>query len=280
MAQRLKSKTALIFGAGTSASGIGNGAAIAIRMAEQGALVIAADKDLQAVLRTQSYIQGTGGRCEVMMADVCEENQIREATRFALDINGRVDVLVNNVGIVTLGGPEDIDAEDWDRAFEINVRSAFLTCKHVLPGMREARGGAIVNVSSLASIRWGGTPFCAYTASKAALNAFGQSVAMQYAALGIRCNTILLGLIDSPLVREQLVTSDPAGIAHLLAARNAMCPTGAMGTPWDAAEAAVFLASDEARYINGVELVVDGGLRNQVAAPQPQQKEKVSEDNQ
>jgi NAD(P)-dependent dehydrogenase (short-subunit alcohol dehydrogenase family) len=279
MAQRLKSKTALIFGAGTSASGIGNGAAIAICIAEQGAVVIAADKDLQALVRTQRYIQERGGRCEVVVADVRDENQIREATRFALAINGRVDVLVNNVGIVTLGGPEDVDAEDWDRAFEINVRSAFLTCKHVLPGMRDAGGGAIVNVSSLASIRWGGTPFCAYTASKAALNAFGQSVAMQYAAHGIRCNTILLGLIDSPLVREQLAASDPAGIAHLLAARNAMCPTGAMGTPWDAAEAAVFLASEEARYINGAEIVVDGGLRNQVAAPQPQQKEKVSEDH-
>lgn len=266
MPTRLNEKTALIFGGGMPAEAVGNGAAIAIQVAQHGAAVVVVDKDLQAAARTRQVIRNAGGRCEIVEADVCVEAQIREAVQIALDVNGCIDVLVNNVGIVTLGGPEELDVDDWDQAFRINVRSAFLACKHVLPGMKAAGRGSIIQISSVASMRWGGTPFCAYTASKAALNALGQSVAMQYASHGIRSNNILLGLIDTPLVRQQLGTTDPRGIDSLLAARNALCPTGAMGTAWDAADAAVFLASDESRYINGTDLIVDGGLHNQVLA--------------
>lgn len=267
MSQRLNEKTSLIFGGGMPAEEVGNGAAIAIRLAEHGAAVVVVDKDRQAALRTQKIIRQAGGRCDIVEADVCVEAQIKEAVQVALGVSGCIDVLVNNVGIVTLGGPEELDVDDWDLAFRINVRSAFLACKHVLPGMKAARRGSIIQISSVASMRWGGTPFCAYTATKAALNALSQSVAMQYAAHGIRCNTIRLGMIDTPLVRAQLASTDPRGIESLLASRNALCPTGAMGTPWDAADTALFLASDASRYINGTNLIVDGGLHNQVMAP-------------
>lgn len=170
-------------------------------MAEEGAVVVAAGKDLQAALRTQRCVQDKRGRCDVI-----------EATRFALDLNGRIDGLVNNVGVVTLGGPENVATEDWDRAFEIKIRFVFLPFKHVLPDMRACGGGSFVNILSVASICGGGTAYGAYSASMAALNALGKCVAMKYAAHGIRCNHILLGLIDSPLVREQLTSSDPCGM--------------------------------------------------------------------
>lgn len=267
MSLLFENRTALVLGAGAAEAGPGNGAAIAIRLAEQGAVVFAADKDIEAARRTQRLAQQAGGRCEVIEADVCEEASVQNAVRAAQAVSGTIDILVNNVGVVMHGGPEELSVEDWDRSFALNTRSAFLALKHVLPLMGKAGRGAIVQVSSVAGARAGGTPFCAYSASKAALNALGMSVAMQYAARGIRCNNILLGMMDTALVRQQLAVAHPQGLEHLLATRNAVCPTGAMGTPWDAADAAVFLASDAARYINGADIFVDGGLHNQVSAP-------------
>lgn len=269
MNQRLENRTALVFGAGAAEVGPGNGAAIAIRLADQGAVVFAVDKDIEAARRTQSLAQQSGGRCEVIVADVCEEASVQRAVRVAQEVNGTIDILVNNVGVVMHGGPEELSVEDWDRSFALNTRSAFLALKYVLPLMGQAGRGAIVQVSSVAGVRAGGPPFCAYSASKAALNALGMSVAMQYAARGIRCNNILLGMMDTALVRQQMVVAHPQGLEHLLAMRSAVCPTGAMGTPWDAADVAVFLASDAARYINGADIFVDGGLHNQVNAPVP-----------
>lgn len=266
MSLPLQSRTALVFGAGAAEAGPGNGAAIAIRMAEHGAVVFAVDKDIDAARRTQQLAQKAGGRCEVVEADVCVEASIQNAIQLAQAVNGTVDILVNNVGVVMFGGPEELSVEDWDRSFLLNTRSAFLALKHVLPLMSKAGRGAIVQVSSIAGTRAGGTAFCAYTASKAALNALGMSVAMQYAARGIRCNNILLGMMDTALVRQQLAVAHPQGLESLLEQRNATCPTGAMGSPWDAADAAAFLASDAARYVNGTDIFVDGGLHNQVTA--------------
>jgi NAD(P)-dependent dehydrogenase (short-subunit alcohol dehydrogenase family) len=260
----LQSKTALVFGAGASEAGPGNGAAIAIRMAQQGAIVFAADKDLDAARRTQKLAQKAGGLCEIIEADVCAESSMRNSVRIVREHGGGIDILVNNVGVVMHGGPEELSLEEWDRAFQLNTSSAFLALKYVLPVMREAGHGAIVQVSSIAATRAGGAAMCAYHASKAALNALGMNVAMQYAACGIRCNNILLGLMDTALVRRQLAVAHPQGLDHLLATRHATCPTGAMGVPWDAADAAVFLASDAARYITGTDIFVDGGLHNQV----------------
>ncbi|MDR0260442.1 MAG: SDR family oxidoreductase [Comamonas sp.] len=265
----LESRVALVFGAGAAEAGPGNGAAIAIRMAAQGALVFAVDKEIEAARRTQRLARQSGGHCEVIEADVCEEASVQYAVQVAQAVKGTIDILVNNVGVVMHGGPEELSVDDWDRSFTLNTRSAFLALKHVLPLMTQAGRGAIVQVSSIAGARAGGPPLCAYSASKAAMNALGMSVAMQYAARGIRCNNILLGMMDTALVRQQLAVAHPQGLEHLLAMRNAVCPTGAMGTPWDAGDAAVFLASDAARYINGADIFVDGGLHNQVTAPIP-----------
>lgn len=264
MTSPLQSRTAIVFGAGTSRAGPGNGAAIAIRMAEQGAHVFAVDKDLEAARRTQRLARERGGHCEVVEADVRVEADVAAAVKRASASSGRIDILVNNVGVVKHGGPPELAVDDWDLSFALNTRSAFLALRHVLPLMKAAGGGAIVQVSSIASARAGDGAMCAYHASKAALNALGMSVAMQYAACGIRCNNILLGLMDTAIVREQLAVVHAQGVEHLLATRNATCPTGTMGSPWDAADAAAFLASDAAKYINGSDIFVDGGLHNQI----------------
>ncbi len=266
MTQDLQDRTALVFGAGASEAGPGNGAAIAIRLAQRGAVVFAADKDSDAARRTRQLAQEAGGRCEAIEADVCVEASVCAAVQRAQALNGNVDILVNNVGVVIHGGPEELSLKDWDRSFAMNTRSAFLALKHVLPLMAKAGRGAVVQVSSIASARAAGDAACAYHASKAALNALGMCVALQYAARGVRCNNILLGLMDTALVRQQLAVAHTQGLEHLLATRHATSPTGAMGTPWDAADAAAFLASDAARYINGTDIFVDGGLHNQVTA--------------
>lgn len=276
MSQSLSGRTALVFGAGTSEAGPGNGAAIAIRMAQHGAVVFAADKDFDAALRTQGLAREQGGHCEAINADVCVESSMRSAVDIAGAVNGNVDILVNNVGVVMHGGPEELSLEDWDKSFALNTRSAFLALKYVLPLMVKSRRGAIVQVSSIAAARAGGAAMCAYHASKAALNALGMNVAMQYAARGIRCNNILLGLMDTALVRQQLANAHPQGIEHLLATRHATCPTGAMGSPWDAADAAVYLASDAARYVTGTDLFVDGGLHNQVTPTLPSKDDRLT----
>ncbi|MFZ2328436.1 MAG: SDR family oxidoreductase [Rhodoferax sp.] len=260
-------KIAIVFGAGMPGAIHGNGSAIATRLALDGATVIAVDMEPSAAERTCAHIVQLGGQCVPYQADVRDADQIRAAVDFAIQKFRQIDFLVNNVGIVSIGGAEELAIEEWDNVFAVNVRSAFLTCKFVLPHMVARQSGVIVNVSSLASMRWSGTPYCAYSASKAALNAFSRSVAMQYAAAGIRSNSIVLGLINTQLVRDQLARTDELGVEHLMATRNSVCPTGAMGTPEDAAAATAFLVSDGANYINGTEIVIDGGLQNQCFTP-------------
>lgn len=172
----------------------------------------------------------------------------------------RIDVLHNNVGMAVVGGPVDLPQSEWENAMQLNVASVFLACKHVLPHMIAQGSGAIVNVSSVASIRWLGYAFVAYSASKAAVNQLTQSVALQYAAHGIRANAILPGLMDTPIARNTLVGTEYRDVDELVAKRAAACPMKRMGDAWDVANASVFLASDEAKYITGVCLPVDGGL--------------------
>jgi NAD(P)-dependent dehydrogenase (short-subunit alcohol dehydrogenase family) len=170
-------------------------------------------------------------------------------------------VLQNNVGIVALGGPVELDEKEWDRVHEVNLKSFFLTCKYVLPHMERQGRGAIVNISSIAAIRWTGVPYISYYTSKAAINQFTVAVAMEYAAKGIRCNAVLPGLMNTPMVHASLPGHYAKGDAErMVAIRDAQCPTGKMGDAWDVAHASLFLASDEARYITGHALVVDGGI--------------------
>ena len=263
---KLAGRTCLVSGAGAAGDGIGNGRAIAMRFAREGAHVVAVDRDHALATVTKDMIEAEGGTCTALAADVSRDEDVRAMVAAALAVSGRIDVLVNNVGIGVHGGALDLSEEDWDRVFAVNVKSMFLTSKHVLPGMIEQRGGAIVNISSVASIRWAPPPLLAYTASKAAVNALTQAVALEYAPHGIRANAILPGLINTPMIRTPLsqVTDD---IDAAITARGRIAPLGRMGTGWDIAAAAVFLASDEASYVNGVLLPVDGGLTHQVLAP-------------
>ncbi|AOS81620.1 MULTISPECIES: SDR family NAD(P)-dependent oxidoreductase [Hydrogenophaga] len=262
--ESLNGRVSLVIGAGATGDGIGNGRAMALTFARRGALVVAVDRDLASVERTREMVLAEGGQCLALRADAAVSADLQAAVQQTLERHGRLDVLVNNVGIVPLGGPVELAESDWDRAFAVNVKSAFLACKHVLPAMLRQRRGAIVHVSSLASIRSPASPYCAYAASKAAMNGLSQSVALQYAGQGIRSNVLMLGMIDTPHVREQLAGTAIDGVDALMARRHAQSPSGAMGTVWEAAAAAAFLASDAAAYINGTELLVDGGLHRRV----------------
>ncbi|TMV54696.1 SDR family oxidoreductase, partial [Thioclava sp. BHET1] len=174
--------------------------------------------------------------------------------------HGRIDILHNNVGIAATGGPVEMSEEAWNRIIAINQTGVFLACKHVLPVMAAQQSGAIVNIASAAALRWIGFPYAAYTASKAAVIALTQNIALQYARQGIRANCVLPGLMDTPMIREPLAASYGADVETMIARRNDQSPTGKMGDAWDTAYAALFLASDEARYVNGTQILVDGGL--------------------
>ena len=259
MPGRLKDKVALVFGAGSIGEGWGNGKATAVAYAREGAKIIAVDRSLPAAQETAAIIAGEGGQCEAVQADVTQSDSILRAVEQCMALHGRIDILHNNVGVTYVGGPVELSEERWAESMQINVGSLFLTTKHILPIMQAQGSGAIINVSSIASIRWLSTAYIAYAASKAAVNQFTQAIALQYAPHGIRANAILPGMMDTPTVRVAL-QSTFADEAELIARRNAACPTGKMGDAWDVAWASVFLASDEAKYITGVLLPVDGGM--------------------
>ncbi|MEO7006010.1 MAG: SDR family oxidoreductase, partial [Terrimesophilobacter sp.] len=171
---------------------------------------------------------------------------------------GTIDVLHNNVGSTLLGLPPELSLEQWNDAIAVNLNSVFLTCKFVLPVMERQHHGAIVNISSLASMRFTGYRYPAYSAAKAAVNHLTSTLALHYARSGIRINAVVPGLIDSPMIYRK-ISSEYASVEEMIQARNETSPSGKMGTPWDVAEAALFLASDAASFINGVVLPVDGG---------------------
>jgi len=259
MCQRLKDKVALVFGAGSCGPGWGNGKATAVLYAREGAKITAVDKDLAAAEETRDIIRSEGNECIALQADVSRANEVEAAVKACMDSYGRIDILHNNVGIGELGGPVETSEESWDRVMDVNIKSMFLTCKYVLPIMEAQRSGVIVNISSIASLRWSGIPYIGYYASKAAVNQFTCAVAMQYASRGIRANAILPGLMNTPMIIEAMkaVSGD---IESMIKQRDAACPTGRMGDAWDVAHASVFLASDESKYITGVLLPVDGGI--------------------
>jgi NAD(P)-dependent dehydrogenase (short-subunit alcohol dehydrogenase family) len=264
MIGKLNGRVAIVFGAGSGADGVSNGQAAALTYARAGARVVAVDLSEEAVHRTVGSVIDGGGDALAVTTDATDSESVASAVEAALSSYGTIDVLHNNIGATTLGGPVELDYEDWKRAFTINVDTVFLTAKHVLPTMLEQRHGAIVNVSSVAALRDVGYPYPAYMASKAAVNQVTVSLALTYAADGIRANAVAPGFMDTPMVRRQL-GSQAGSIDELLANRHAASPTGRMGTCWDVANAALFLASDEAAYVNGVCLPVDGGLTMQCA---------------
>jgi NAD(P)-dependent dehydrogenase (short-subunit alcohol dehydrogenase family) len=261
MTGRLVDKVAIVTGAGSSGPGFGNGKATAVLFAREGARVLCVDVNEAAAAETVGVILAEGHGASAFTADVTNAAEVRAMVAACLDRYGRIDVLHNNVGIVEVGGPVEIAEANWDRLIDVNLKSMYLTTKYILPVMERQGGGAIVNVSSVAAIRYVGYPAVSYGASKGGVNQLTQNIAVQYAAKGIRANCILPGLLDTPMVREPLKhVYGPGGIDEMIAKRNAQSPTGKMGDAWDVAYAALYLASDEAKYVNGATLVVDGGL--------------------
>lgn len=261
MGDRLKNKVALITGAGSVGPGWGNGKATAVLFAREGAKIFAVDINPIAAYETKSIIDQEGGVCKVMKVDVSKSDEVKSMIDQCIKIYGRIDILHNNVGIVVLGGLVETSEETWDRVMSVNLKSMFLTCKYILPHMEKQGGGVIINIASIAAIRYTGIPYITYYTSKAGILGLTQGIALQYAAKNIRANCILPGLMDTPLIREPLKDFYAAGdIEKMVEIRNKQCPTGKMGEAWDVAYAALFLASNEAKYITGARLIVDGGL--------------------
>src|SRR5580704_8544869 len=259
---RLKDKIAIVVGAGQSpGEGMGNGRATVLRFAEEGAKVLAVDNRLASAEETAAMVAQAGGECVAYEADVTKEATLVKAIEAAYRRWGRIDILHNNVGVSIAGGdasPLEITEEAFDRVTAINLRGTIMACKHVLPIMRRQRSGAIINISSVAA--WENYPLVAYKATKAGMIAYTQQIAIQNASFGIRANVILPGLIDTPMAVDTRARASGRTRAEVAAERDAKVPLrGRMGTAWDVANAALFLASDEASFITGVSLPVDGG---------------------
>jgi NAD(P)-dependent dehydrogenase (short-subunit alcohol dehydrogenase family) len=260
---RLKGKTALVVGAGSIGPGWGNGKAAAVTFAREGAQVFCVDRNVTTAEETAKIIAGEGGRAAAFRADVSRAADVEAMVAACLQAFGRIDVLHNNVGIAEMGSVVEVTEAEWDRVFAVNLKSAYLAMKHVIPIMVDQGGGSIINVSSIASIRHVGISYVSYGASKAAMNQMTRTTAVEFAPKHVRVNAILPGLMKTPMVEHSagLAQSYAKGdVEAMWRARDAQVPMGHMGEAWDVANAALFLASDEARYVTGIELVVDGGL--------------------
>ena len=258
---RLQGKVAIVTGAGCVGPGWGNGRAIAVRFAEEGARVFAVDKDLRAMDATLALVRAAGGDITPYACDVTDSQAIAALVAACLAAYGEIDILVNNVGGPAPGGPLKLSEEDWGQQLDINLTSVFLMCKHVMPLMEQKGAGAIVNIASTSGIRWTGTAAVGYASAKAGVIQFGRVVGVEYAKKGIRVNTVLPGQLHTPLVDAVLAKDQSGGdIEVLLARRQSRIPLPFMGDGRDTANAALFLASDEARWITGTEIIVDGGM--------------------
>jgi NAD(P)-dependent dehydrogenase (short-subunit alcohol dehydrogenase family) len=259
----LSGKVAFVSGAGTVGPGWGNGKATAVLFARQGAQVFGTDINAAALEETRAIIEKEGGACAAQVCDMTDSPAVKAAVDACLERFGRIDILINNVGGSAPGDPVSMSEEVWDRQLDHNLKTAFMGCKHVLPVMEKQGGGAIVNISSVAgfSHQVDGRVHVAYSTAKSGLLGFTRSTAIAYVRKGIRCNLVVVGTMHTPLVEERLMKQlGPQAAANLVAKRHAAVPMGRMGDAWDTAHAALFLASDEARYITATQLVVDGGL--------------------
>jgi NAD(P)-dependent dehydrogenase (short-subunit alcohol dehydrogenase family) len=260
MDKRLERKIAIVTGAGqTPGDTIGNGRAISVLFARAGAKVMLVDLRPDSARETQAMIEREGGEAIVFAADVSRAEDCRRMAEKCAEMYGRIDILVNNVGIGGEDrGPVDLKEEVWDRIFRLNLKSMFLTCKYVLPYMEKQGSGSIVNISSVAAVC--AVSMLAYKTSKAGVNALTHSIAMKYASKGIRVNCIMPGLMNTPMAIEGFSRLLGINKENLIQARNSRVPLkGGMGSGWDTAYAALFLASDEAKFITAAVLPVDGG---------------------
>lgn len=258
MIGRLNDKVAIITGAGQQpGSTPGNGRATAIRFAQEGAICVLVDINRDWAEETREMF----GVSEsiVVAADITDEAACRDVVDQTLERFSRIDVLHNNVGLAKGDrATPDLDVDVWDRIMTLNLKSMFMLCKAALPSMRERRSGSIINISSTSSLSL--RPTVAYKTSKGAINTFTQHLAAENARFGVRANVIMPGLIDTPMAIERRVVETGRSRDEIRAERDGLVPMGHMGEAWDVADAAVFLASDESKYITGVLLPVDGGL--------------------
>jgi NAD(P)-dependent dehydrogenase (short-subunit alcohol dehydrogenase family) len=260
MEKRLEGKVAIVTGAGqTPGDTIGNGRAISLLFARAGAKVMLVDLRLDSARETRAMIEREGGESIAFGADVSHGEDCRRMAEKCAETYGRIDILVNNVGVGGEDrGPVELKEETWDRILHINLKSMFLTCKYVLPHMEKQGSGSIVNISSAAAVC--AVSMLAYKTSKAGVNALTHSIAMQYARKGIRVNAIMPGLMNTPMAIEGISRIRGVKKEDLIEERNSRVPLkGGMGSGWDTAYAALFLASDEAKFITAAVLPVDGG---------------------
>ncbi len=256
----LKGKVAVVTGCGSHGNDFGNGRAIATTLARQGAKIIGTDIDETAGQNTRDFIIKEGHACEFYKVDMTNENEVQNLFEIIKLKNSSLDILVNNVGQSEPGGPVEIQTEIWDKQFRINLDSAYFCIKQIIPIMKKNNGGSIVNISSVAGLRYVGKPQVAYSASKAALIQMTKTTAVIEAKNNIRLNCVVPGLMHTPLVErlaKKYANGDYEGFVNH---RNNQVPMGKMGESWDVANAVLFLCSNEAKYITGSEIIVDGGL--------------------
>jgi NAD(P)-dependent dehydrogenase (short-subunit alcohol dehydrogenase family) len=258
--QRLKQKIALIIGAGQQpGQTLGNGRATAERFAQEGAILFLVDINADWLNETVEAIRAAGGQVESLVADITKESECSKIVAECFKKYGRIDILHNNVGL-SKGDKKtpELDVSSWEYIMDRNLKGMFMMCKHTLPIMIEQKSGCIINISSTASMA--ARPTITYKTSKAGVNALTQHIAIENAPFGIRANAVLPGLMDTPMAINRRAEERGVSPDLIRQERNALVPLKRMGSAWDVANAAVFLASDEAAYITGVLLPVDGGL--------------------
>jgi len=262
---RLQDKTAIVTGAGSIGPGWGNGKATAVLFAREGAKVLCTDINQAAAEETAGIIREEGGEASVISGDVSDSSHVQAIVEACLDSYGRIDILHNNVGIVAPGGAVEQSEEDWDRVVAVNLKSIFLTCKYVIPHMQTQNSGSITNLSSISALRYLGIDYVSYPTTKAAISHFTKVTAAQYGPWNVRVNAILPGFNRTPMVDHAVVemlkrsTNADMTVDKYLEWREAKIPLRRWGDAWDIAKAALFLSSDDASYITGLEMVVDGG---------------------
>jgi NAD(P)-dependent dehydrogenase (short-subunit alcohol dehydrogenase family) len=261
MTSRLQGKVAFVTGAGSVGAGWGNGRATAVRFAQEGATVYATDTQLTHLDETLELAGDYAKNIVVGVLDVTQSAAVQQSVKDCIEKFGAIDVLVNIVGGSAKGGPVEMSEEVWDAQVDFNLKSVFLTCKNVLPQMIKQRSGSIINLASTSGIRWTGSAQIAYAATKAGVIQFSRVLAVQYAKDNIRVNTVVPGQLHTPMVESRLAKQRTGGdVGLILKQRQSRIPLPFMGDGRDTANAALFLASDEARFITGTEIVVDGGM--------------------
>lgn len=261
MVDRLQGKVAIITGAGSIGPGWGNGRSMAVLFAEEGARIFAVDNDRSHMTETLERLGSLGAEVDTFEADVTDPSSIAQMVQTCRTRFGSIDVLVNNVGGPDPGGVVELDNQDWEAQLRWNLTSTYLACKETIPVMIDQGGGSIVNIASISGIRYSGAPAVGYAAAKAGIIQLSRVTAVQYAKFGVRVNSVLPGQLHTPMVEARLADQQTGGDAgELLRRRVARIPLGFAGDGRDTAFAALYLASEEARFVTGTEIVVDGGM--------------------